>query len=164
MKKIILIVMIAIVGVQCGQEEQGETSAQEKQSESTKEVDNGEPWAEDQLLDPAILAATLEDEEKDNPYVFSLFYGGIEHSETFGPVRDKENLAKLRERLEDIPRDAEVVVYCGCCPFKDCPNVRPGFALLNEMGFSNHKLLNLSENLKVDWIEKGYPTQEEDEI
>jgi len=49
------------------------------------------------------------------------------------------------------------VIYCGCCPFEHCPNVRPAFQLLNEMKFTNQKLLNLSTNLKTDWIDKGYP-------
>jgi thiosulfate/3-mercaptopyruvate sulfurtransferase len=122
---------------------------------------SSEPWNESQLLDPAILAAAIEDPEQETPYIYSLFHGGIKDSKTFGPVSDKGNLNKLRKELEDLPRDAEVVIYCGCCPFKDCPNVRPGFAMLNEMGFTNHKLLNLATNLKVDWIEKGYPLGEE---
>ena len=44
-------------------------------------------------------------------------------------------------------------------PYKNCPNVRPAFTLLNEMKFTNHKLLDLPANLKVDWIDKGYPMQ-----
>jgi hypothetical protein len=27
---------------------------------------------------------------------------------------------------------------------------------LNDMGFKNHKLLNIPQNIKVDWIDKGY--------
>jgi thiosulfate/3-mercaptopyruvate sulfurtransferase len=48
-----------------------------------------------------------------------------------------------------------IVFYCGCCPFNHCPNVRPAFKVLKQMGFTNFKLLNLPENLKVNWINIG---------
>jgi hypothetical protein len=35
--------------------------------------------------------------------------------------------------------------------------VRPALALLQQMKFTNYHLLNLPHNIKVDWIEKGYP-------
>jgi len=63
----------------------------------------------------------------------------------------------LKQELDKLPRDANVVVYCGCCPFAVCPNIRPAFALLNEMKFKNQKLLNLPKNIKVDWIDHDYP-------
>jgi hypothetical protein len=62
--------------------------------------------------------------------------------------------------LEKLPKDASIVVYCGCCPYRSCPNVRPAFNLLNSMGFKNHKLLDLPQNIKVDWIDHGYPVME----
>jgi thiosulfate/3-mercaptopyruvate sulfurtransferase len=37
------------------------------------------------------------------------------------------------------------------------PYIRPAMALLKNMQFSNYKLLNLPQNVKVDWIDKGYP-------
>ena len=81
----------------------------------------------------------------------------IKGSVDVGETRDPENQEKLRELLSGEPRDREIVLYCGCCPFKDCPNIRPAFSLLNSMEFTGHKLLNLSHNLKTDWIDRGYP-------
>ena len=74
-----------------------------------------------------------------------------------GPAKEKKNLKDLKNLLSKEDRKREIVIYCGCCPFKDCPNIRPAFSLLTEMKFTNHKLLNLSSNLKVDWINHGYP-------
>ncbi|HEY4149447.1 MAG TPA: rhodanese-like domain-containing protein, partial [Chitinophagaceae bacterium] len=74
-----------------------------------------------------------------------------------GPARDKDNLDKLKKQLLALPKDADIIIYCGCCPFEHCPNVRPAFSLLNEMQFTHHKLLNLEHNIKIDWISKGYP-------
>jgi hypothetical protein len=62
--------------------------------------------------------------------------------------------------LSTLPKDANIVIYCGCCPFVKCPNIRPAFTLLNKMGFKKHKLLNLSHNVKTDWIDKGYPVRD----
>jgi hypothetical protein len=50
-----------------------------------------------------------------------------------------------------------VIIYCGCCPFDKCPNIRPAFAALKEMGFKNARLLDLPKNIKADWLDKNYP-------
>lgn len=119
--------------------------------------DNGEPWSTQQLMEPKDLAHLLENSQE-TPLIYSLGAGGIiPGSKDTGPSGEKESLERLRTELQDLPRDTEIVIYCGCCPFNICPNVRPAFSLLNEMDFTNHKLLNLRENVKVDWIDKGYP-------
>ena len=74
-----------------------------------------------------------------------------------GPAKEKENLKDLKKLLSMEDRKREIVIYCGCCPFKDCPNIRPAFSLLTEMKFTDHKLLNLPRTLKEDWINHGYP-------
>lgn len=76
-----------------------------------------------------------------------------------GQVHEKENLEKLKMQLSNLPTGTEIVIYCGCCPFEHCPNIRPAFILLNEMKFTNAHLLNLEHNIKTDWVAKGYPTQ-----
>jgi hypothetical protein len=48
-------------------------------------------------------------------------------------------------------------VYCGCCPYKNCPNARPAIALLKSMKFTNYHLLDLPTNIRTDWIARGYP-------
>lgn len=125
---------------------------------NTESNSNNEPWTEEQLLEPAELAHTIRT-SGDTPVIYSLGAGGIiPGSKDTGPSGEKKSLNKLRDELENLPRDTEIVLYCGCCPFDICPNVRPAFSLLNEMEFKNHQLLNLRENIKVDWIDRGYPT------
>lgn len=120
-----------------------------------------DPWTPDQLLEPADLAQSINDPHSPQFLVFSVGPGAvIKGSTDIGPAREKENLAKLQARLKDLPKDANVVIYCGCCPFAKCPNVRPAFNLLKEMNFRNGKLLNLSQNVKTDWIDHGYPVAE----
>lgn len=114
-------------------------------------------WTADQLLEPSQLAQTLAS-GKALPLIYSVGPGAlIPHSITIGMTRDAENVDKLKKELSGVPKDASIVVYCGCCPFEHCPNVRPAIALLKELHFTNYKLLNLSHNLKTDWIDKGYP-------
>lgn len=117
-----------------------------------------EPWTNQQLLEPADLAKVLNNPKAEQPIVFCIGPQAlIQNSIDIGSTNNAENLKKLEKQLEKLPKDANIVIYCGCCPFKNCPNVRPAFNLLNEMQFENQKLLNLPRNIKVDWIDKGYP-------
>ena len=84
----------------------------------------------------------------------------IKNSIGAGECRFKENLDNLEQTLLSLSKEKEIIIYCGCCPFKDCPNIRPVFSLMNKLGFINHKLLNVSNNIKTDWIDKDYPTNE----
>ena len=125
---------------------------------SFKSQQKEEPWTQGQLLDPSDLAKTLNNSKTSQPYIYSIGPGAtIKSSIDIGPTRDKENLNKLKEELSKLPKDANIVIYCGCCPFEHCPNIPPAFTLLNEMKFTNQKLLNLNHNIKVDWIDKGFP-------
>ncbi|MBP8822687.1 MAG: rhodanese-like domain-containing protein [Flavobacteriales bacterium] len=117
-----------------------------------------DPWTAQQLMPPAELAKQIKEGKAAEFHVFNIGpSGAILGSVEIGEGRDSGNIAKLKTRLSELPKDANVVVYCGCCPFKNCPNVRPAMKLINEMQFTNGKLLDLRENLKVDWIDQGYP-------
>jgi thiosulfate/3-mercaptopyruvate sulfurtransferase len=117
-----------------------------------------EPWTPEQLMQPEKLAAIINDSTSVKPLIISigpvnLIKGAIKT----GDAKEKENLKVLKDLLSKEDKKRMVIIYCGCCPFKDCPNIRPAFSLLTNMKFTNHKLLNLPHNLKVDWINHGYP-------
>lgn len=130
-----------------------------------------DPWTEKELIQPSVLAEILQDSSQEKwPLIIAVnpdgmfglpFEGGIEGSLCFGPAEDEENLNDLREFLQERDREEAIVLYCGCCPFHMCPNIRPAFKLLNEMGFSQHKLLNLPKNLKDNWMLYDYPMKGE---
>lgn len=121
-------------------------------------LSSGEPWTASQLLPPADLAATIKDSLAKKPIIFCVGPGAvIKDSRNIGPAKDTANLNKFKQQLGQLPKDTYIVIYCGCCPFDHCPNVRPAFTLLNSMGFTHHKLLDLEHNIKTDWINKGYP-------
>lgn len=124
------------------------------------EPNSKEPWSEEQLMPPAELAQIILNGNEPHTYIYDIGPAGqIRDAIEIGEGKNKKNIEKLRAELSDVPKDANIVIYCGCCPFKDCPNIRPAFDLLNDMGFKNQNLLNLPENLKVDWIDKGYPME-----
>jgi thiosulfate/3-mercaptopyruvate sulfurtransferase len=119
---------------------------------------NPENWTSKQLTEPAELAATLKT-NKDLPVMFSVGPGAvIPNSIDVGMVKDEKNLAKFQEEISKLPKSTNILIYCGCCPFEHCPDVRPAIALLKSMKFTNYHLLDLPHNIKTDWIAKGYPT------
>ena len=123
--------------------------------------EQNDPWTQQQLLNPADLAKTLNNPKSSQPLIFCVGPQAVIKSSIYiGPTRSKENLDKLKLRLTKLPKNTPIVIYCGCCPFSRCPNVRPAIELLKSMHFSNYKLLNLPQNVKVDWIDPGYPLSE----
>ena len=119
-----------------------------------------EPWRPDQLMEPKDLAAIINDPNAAKPIIINIGPAGrIKDAVDIGPAKDKENLKKLKTLVSDEKKDKSIVIYCGCCPFQNCPNIRPAFELLNKMKFTNHKLLNMPHNLKADWINFNYPMQ-----
>jgi len=114
-------------------------------------------WTKDQLIEPAALAQTLKD-NKDIPIIYCVGPGVvIPHSIDMGMTKDAKNLERFKVALEKVPRGTNIVIYCGCCPFDHCPDVRPAISVLKEMKFTNFHLLDLPHNIKTDWIAKGYP-------
>ena len=115
-------------------------------------------WTYDDLLEPSELSAKI----KANKDLHAIFTGPgaiIPHSKNIGMVKEAENLQKFTDQLSTLAKDTQIVIYCGCCPFEHCPNVRPAIQLLKDLNFTNYKLLDLPHNIKVDWIDKGFPTE-----
>jgi thiosulfate/3-mercaptopyruvate sulfurtransferase len=68
-------------------------------------------------------------------------------------------LEQLKQIAGKLPRSEGLIIYCGCCPWDHCPNVRPAFRVLHEMGFTRLKLVTIPTNMSTDWITKGYPVE-----
>lgn len=118
---------------------------------------NPENWSSKQLMEPAVLAKAIET-SKPLPVIISVGPGAnIPTSIHVGLINTPEGLAKLRKELTPIARNKKVLIYCGCCPFDHCPNVRPAIAMLKELKFTDYYLLNIPNNIRKDWIDKGYP-------
>jgi rhodanese-related sulfurtransferase len=86
----------------------------------------------------------------------------IPGSEYIGPASDSGALQRLRSRVESLPRNKSIVIYCGCCPWTHCPNMKPADDALRAMGFTNVKSLYIANNFGTDWVDKGYPVAKGD--
>ena len=120
--------------------------------------------AEPALVQPRELAAQLAGKEA-HPAIFmvgpNVLYRSkhIPGSMYAGPGVMETGMAVLKMEAAKLPRDREVVVYCGCCPWDRCPFVRPALDLLKQMGFTKAKTLYLKTGFKTDWLDKGYAAE-----
>jgi thiosulfate/3-mercaptopyruvate sulfurtransferase len=120
-----------------------------------------EPWTAAQTVQPADLAKELAG--KSAPTVlfvgFDRLYGAgrIKDAQFHGMGSNAEGLAEIRKWAEPLPRSTNLVIYCGCCPLGKCPNIRPAFALLHDMGFTKFRVLILPTSFAVDWVGQGLP-------
>ncbi len=90
---------------------------------------------------------------------FDFLYGQghIPGSIYAGPASNINGLAKLKSALKNVPFNKNIVIYCGCCEWNECPNVRPAYKTLVDLGYKNVKVLYLENNFTRDWERKGYP-------
>jgi len=128
--------------------------------------DAAAPWSSAQTVSASDFASELAAAKTGNrPAIvfvgFRILYEGghIPGATYHGTASAKIGLASLRNWAATLPKDANVVIYCGCCPFKHCPNIRPAFKLLHEMGFAHIRVLDLPTSFAADWVEKDYPIQ-----
>ena len=117
-----------------------------------------------QLIQPEELMKLLQSAKGVKPLLIQVgsrvLYeqAHIPGSEYIGPSASEEGLRQLRKRVEGLPRSQSIVLYCGCCPWSHCPNIKPAHDALTAMGFTNVKVLYLADNFGTNWVDKGYPT------
>ncbi|MGA9509223.1 MAG: rhodanese-like domain-containing protein [Candidatus Sulfotelmatobacter sp.] len=120
------------------------------------------------LINPEDLVKILRAPENKKPLMIQVgshvlySQAHIPGSEYVGPASSESGMQSLRKRVESLPRDKFIVLYCGCCPWAHCPNVKPADDTLNAMSFTNVKILYIANNFGTDWVEKGYPVAKGD--
>ncbi len=127
-----------------------------------------EPWTTAQAVQPGDLAREIgAAEPASRPTVVCVGFrplyraGHIRGASLHGPASSTEGLDDLKQWAGGLPRSADLVLYCGCCPLVECPNVRPAFVALRDMGFTHLRVLILPHDFGSDWAGKGYPTERE---
>ena len=76
-----------------------------------------------------------------------------------GTASTDQGLAELQAWAATVPRSTDLVIYCGCCPFDKCPNIRPAYTAMSSMGFKKLRVLTIPTSFAVDWAGMGYPMQ-----
>lgn len=116
----------------------------------------------DRLLQPAELAGMLHTAGQ-KPLVLQvgshvLFAEAhIPGAEYAGPGGQEVGLQALRDRVRNLSRDQSIVIYCGCCPWVKCPNIKAAYRELKSLSFTAVRVLYIANDFGTDWVAKGYP-------
>jgi len=119
----------------------------------------GDPWSEKDLVQPPEVAARVQ-----GPLIIQVGVNvqfraaHIPGSRYAGPASRAEGIELLRAAVSGQPMDRNIILYCGCCPWDKCPNIRPAFTALHDMGYTRVRVMMLPKDFKTDWDDKGYPT------
>jgi hypothetical protein len=162
---IVLITEMFVLGIGgCNEKESEEKLASSQISD--------ELWRTDQLVKPEELARIIreglssdETGKSEQPLLlhvgFSALYevARIPGSIYTEPASRKDGIEGLRKAIQNHSKNKDIILYCGCCPWKDCPNILPAFKILREKEFKNMKALYIPNDLEKDWINKGFPTE-----
>ena len=128
--------------------------------------ESSNPFRQSDLIEPSALAKALGSSTP--PFVicvaFPVLYRAkhISHAIYAGPGGKPEGLASLKAAASALPKNENIVIYCGCCPMDKCPNVRPAYAMLKQMGFTHVRVLDIPTNMLADWYNPGYPAENGD--
>jgi rhodanese-like protein len=133
------------------------------QFQSASGLPNADPWRVGDVVTPKQLADSLNTTHK--PVVvcvgfdFLFKVGHVPGAWYKGPASQSQGLENLKAWAKRFDHKKEIVIYCGCCPWKDCPNIRPAFAALKAMGFTHLKVMEIEKDFPTNWTTQGYPTE-----
>jgi rhodanese-related sulfurtransferase len=117
-------------------------------------------WSSSDIVQPKDVAADIKSPlliHVGFPVLFRSVH--IAGSQYAGPGSKAEGVEALKKAVAGQPKNRQIILYCGCCPWDRCPNIRPAFAALRQLGYTNVRAMVVPENLKADWVDKGYPVE-----
>jgi thiosulfate/3-mercaptopyruvate sulfurtransferase len=161
--KLAIIVVIVLTGIAAGSQVQRSAA-----NAAVHPAYQATSLSSSELINPEELVKILQAPKEEKPLVIQVgshvLYeqAHIPGSEYIGPASSEAGLQQLRTRVQPLPRKRFIVIYCGCCPWSHCPNVKPADDALHAMGFTNVKVLYIAENFGADWVSKGYPVAKGD--
>ena len=124
-----------------------------------------DPWKSSELLEPPVLAQALQSSRTNPPVIIAVAFPVLYNSKHLpkaifaGPGSQPQGIDALKTAVAKLPKDSDIVLYCGCCPMEKCPNIRPSYTALKEMGFTKIRVLHVPTNMATDWFDKGYPSE-----
>jgi thiosulfate/3-mercaptopyruvate sulfurtransferase len=144
----------------------GPSSSAPRGAAAATSDDSPDPWTAAQTVQPADLMKEIGNPKSANHVIVAcvgfrpLFSGAHVPGAVFhGAASTEPGLADLKRWAQSLPHSANVVLYCGCCPLVHCPNLRPAFIALRDMGFTHLRVLILPTDFATDWIGKGFPVE-----
>jgi hypothetical protein len=67
-------------------------------------------------------------------------------------IHTREDLGRLSDRVNKLPRKTSIILCCGCCRWNHCPNISPAYEAIARMGFTNIKVLCIANNFGTDCV------------
>ncbi len=125
----------------------------------------GDPWNIDHVITTGELANELNGSKNKKPVIlqvgFDFLYtqGHIPDAIFAGPASRDFGMNSLKKAVKPLSKDQNIVIYCGCCPWSHCPNIRPAYKELKELGYTNVKVLYLPDSFAKDWKGMGYSVE-----
>jgi len=116
------------------------------------------------LIQPADFAAALQQSKTPKPLILQVGFrkayaqAHIPDAEYVGEADEEDGLRSLQNRVAKLPKDSSIVIYCGCCPWRKCPNIAAAYDALHDLGFKNVKVLYFADDFGTNWVDEGYPT------
>lgn len=126
--------------------------------------ETADPWSKAEILQPAALADTIKSGK--SPIIISVAFPVLYRAKHIlqaidaGPTSKPEGIELLKKTVAAYPKNADIVIYCGCCPMVKCPNIRPAYRALKELGYTHIRVLSIPTNMHTDWDTLGYPTED----
>jgi len=120
--------LLAILSILCVNTD-AQLSAAALQAAPTPSADGEIPAA--QLLQPEELVQLLHSSGGEKPSMLQVgshvLYAEahIPGSEYVGAGGQDTGLQALRDRVKGMKSNQFLIIYCGCCPWNKCPNIRP---------------------------------------
>lgn len=122
-----------------------------------------DPWKAGDVFDAATIAAQLKSGPQ--PLILQVGFQALYKSVRIpgakyaGPGSTPDGMMALEHAVNGVEHSRRILIYCGCCPWDKCPNIRPAFAKLAELGFTKVEVLKIPTNVHTDWVEPGYPVE-----
>jgi thiosulfate/3-mercaptopyruvate sulfurtransferase len=118
-------------------------------------------WKKEQLMPTKELADKITADAKDKPLLFNVGpMDNIKTATAVGRATSVTGIEKIKTTLAWENKARAVVVYCGCCSYASCPNIKPAYDAVIAAGFKNAKVLELPVGIREDWVAKGYPMEQ----
>jgi thiosulfate/3-mercaptopyruvate sulfurtransferase len=119
-----------------------------------------EKLTKDQLIQAADLAAIINSPTAKKPLIFNVGpMGNIKGAVATGLPHTFSGSEALTTELNNVPKNREIIIYCGCCSTQSCGNIRTAFDLVKKLGYKKVKCLDIMSTLGDDWISKKYPME-----
>jgi len=118
-------------------------------------------WKKEQVMPAAELASKINSTGGDKPMIFNVGpMDNIKTAKFVGRGTSVTAIDRMKSELNMESKNKSIVIYCGCCSFASCPNIKPAYDALITAGYKNTKVLEIPEGIKPDWVAKGYPMEE----